>query len=395
MRVIDIIGKRFGKYKVDYFQVNLNGEVDVSYYEHPVHYQELLKEMKAAGEELPKGPHAFDPNEYIGYDAGGLKILANMDENSDGKYNYKGPEPTIQVDPELYQNSITFDLVEPWVEIPKGEMIWCECDHCKSILHLPVEIVFDRYRYSYKCELCDDYDQILTEAKIYNLRIDFHYNNIELCRMVKTDDGIRLKCKCHICNREMLVTKEDYYRMRSENKCDECKKEEEKKAIDSQYRDALYNFGGCATNRKCLSKYFKNIKAVIINKNYTDFNMNNIEITMTCKKCGNTFSITGDKLDTLASYGKIDRCPDCAAKEYDEIDSHIGETCFKLTFLGKVKHTSRKNPKVICKCKCGNKIIIPYSDYKTGKYRSCYQCPTLKVHRSYNLPKLYKEKKKG
>lgn len=346
MRVIDIIGKHFGKYKVDYFRVNLNGDVEISYYQHPLHYQDLLKEIKDSGDELPKAPHAFDPNEYIGYDVGGLKILENMDENSNGKYNYRGPDPTIQIDPELYQNSITFDFVEPWVEIPKGEMIWCECNHCKSILHLPVEIVFDRYRYSYKCELCDAFDEILREAKNYNSVIDFHlYNHIELCRMVKTDNGIRLKCKCHICNREMLITKEDYYRMRTNNECDECKKEDEKKAIKDEYENVLYSFNGSTRNRKDLSKYFKNIKAVIINKNYTEFNLSNIEITMTCKKCGNTFRLTADKLNTLISYGKIDRCPECAAKEYDEIDSHIGEKCFRLTLLRKVKHTSRKKSK--------------------------------------------------
>lgn len=393
MRVIDIIGKHFGKYTVDYFRVNLNGDVEISYISKPLHFQELLQEMKESGVEFPKGPHAFDPNEYIGMSIGGLKILGNMDKDSNGKYNYRGPEPTIQIDPELYQNSITLDFVEPWVEIPKGEMIWCECNHCKSILHLPVEIVFDRCRYSYKCGLCDAFDEILREAKIYNSN-KLQFSNIELCRMVKTDNGIKLSCKCHRCNRKMLISKEDYYRMRSNDKCDKCIKDEERVEAEHKYDAVLNKFNvNISYTRKHLNKYFKNIKAQLVTDKYTGFDPSNIEIIMTCRKCGRTFSTTYDKFNDLASYGKIDRCPDCVLKEYEDIDSRIGEKYFKLTFLGKVKRTSRKLPKVICQCQCGNKIIILYSDYKTGKYRSCCQCPNMKTRRVHDLPKLYKERK--
>ena len=40
MRVIDIIGKHFGKYTVDYFRVNLNGDVEISYISKPLHFQD-------------------------------------------------------------------------------------------------------------------------------------------------------------------------------------------------------------------------------------------------------------------------------------------------------------------------------------------------------------------
>lgn len=58
----------------------------------------------------------------------------------------------------------------------------------------------------------------------------------------------------------------------------------------------------------------------------------------------------------------------------------IGETFNYLTILDRGPNTSGRKAMAICKCKCGNITLVPYSNVKDGHTKSC-GCYNIEIHK--------------
>lgn len=407
MKAIDIIGRDIDNFIVESISINDKGEVNVRGRKHKGNpeysaamvksYQSFIKEAEDNGYKIPKGPHAFDPNEYIGKTIRGLTITNNYDAE-DRLYDFKGPEPTINIDPAAYRNIISLGPVEPWVEIPKGKRMWCKCKHCGSLMSLLVEEIFDPYR-SEGCELCYKANKIYDITKRYNEGSEYHK---PMPTLIKYSTGEIVVEFCYSGSCKIFrVPEEEYYQILKEGRIRE---------IEQQYKDEV-EYVSNALKNKTGYKFIKGIFESIYVKDHDPnvYDESNIILQLRCSKCKKTFEMPLAYANYMERYwyAKLDMCPECNAKDVEEFDQrYVGKKksrCSKLTIIKKgydrviqlrgKESIKYHDPYIICHCDCGNDVEINYEYLMSNMVRSCKRCNGKRVNRKGIVPRIIKNGK--
>ena len=418
MRAIDIVGIDINNFIVESTIINDKGEVKVRGKKHkgdPMYsasviksYESFIKEAEDNGCKIPKGPHAFDPNEYIGKTIRGLTVIYNEDKDKNAEdwlYDFKGPEPDIKIDSVSYRNIIFLGPVEPWVEIPKGKRMWCKCNNCGSLINLPVEEIFDPYRNTEGCELCYKAKKIAEDTKRYHEENYPDYQAYDMPTLImKADREIRIKFCCSGTHNVSSVSEEEYYQILKEGRIRE---------IEQRYKDEIESVYDSIRN-KTGYKFIKNIFESVYIKAHDPnvYDESNIILQLRCSKCKKTFEMSLTYAKYMENYwhAKLDMCPECNAKDVEEFDQRYAgkkkSNHSKLTIVKKgydriiqlrdAEPIMYHDPYIICHCDCGNDIEISYRYLMSNMVRSCKRCNGRSDHRGINprIIKSTKEKKK-
>lgn len=120
---------------------------------------------------------------------------------------------------------------------------------------------------------------------------------------------------------------------------------------------------------------------IVLNKCDTG-NDNYRRYSCKCKKCGATFSGTGQQIFEYEKNG----CPQCKkkinlARREESYRGYIGRSYGDLTIIGYVGKEAKsyvqdyKVPVMLCKCKkCGSETEIPLNRLKAGGAKQCKNC---------------------